>query len=255
MQTNEEREQFIEAFWQRRDPTPDTVENEFEEEHYPRRIAYANERFASGIPSWRTDRGRTYIIRGPPDEGEAHPTGGHDRSSRPSNEGGGSTITYPFEDWRYRHMDGIGDNIIIEFVDPEGAGEYHMTMDPGEKDALAKIPGAGLSDLEMAGLSNKTERFTRADGSTAPRNLCEFGRYGSNEELSSSQRQFNRLEQFAKVQAAPPVKFKDLEEVVSSRILRNQITFDYRYDFMRVTGDTILVPHHRADSKQADDVS
>src|SRR5271169_4112282 len=49
LQTNEEREQFIEAFWQRRDPTPDTVENEFKEEHY-RRIAYANERFSSGIP-------------------------------------------------------------------------------------------------------------------------------------------------------------------------------------------------------------
>ena len=82
LQTNEEREQFIEAFWQRRDPTPDTVENEFKEEHY-RRIAYANERFASGIPGWRTDRGRIYIIWGPPDEIEAHPTGGmYDRPMR-----------------------------------------------------------------------------------------------------------------------------------------------------------------------------
>ena len=57
-----------------------------------------------------------------------------------------------------------------------------------------------------------------------------------------SQDEFTRLEQFAKVQAPPPVKFKDLEEVVSSRILRNQISFDYRFDFMRITGDTILVP-------------
>ncbi len=135
LQTNEEREQFIEAFWQRRDPTPDTVENEFKEEHY-RRIAYANERFASGIPGWRTDRGRIYIIWGPPDELEAHPTGG--LYDRPMTEGGGSTTTYAYEDWRYRHMDGVGDNIIIEFVDPSETGEYHMTMDPGEKDALAK---------------------------------------------------------------------------------------------------------------------
>ena len=57
-----------------------------------------------------------------------------------------------------------------------------------------------------------------------------------------SHNEFTRLEQFAKVQAPPPVKFKDLEEVVSSRILRNQITFDYQYDFLRITGDTILVP-------------
>jgi len=237
LQTNEEREQFIESFWQRRDPTPDTVENEFKEEHY-RRIAYANERFASGIAGWRTDRGRTYIIWGPPDEIEAHPTGG--LYNRPDNEGGGSTSTYPYEDWRYRHMDGIGENIIIEFVDPTSSGEYHMTMDPGEKDALAKIPGAGLSMLEAMGMSSKADRFNRTDGSTAPRNLMNNGNDSSSG--LSQDNEFNRLEQFAKVQAAPPVKFKDLEEVVSSRILRNQITFDYHYDFLRITGDTILVP-------------
>jgi len=237
LQTNEEREQFIESFWQRRNPDPDSVENSFKEEHY-RRIAYANERFASGIPGWRTDRGRIYIIWGPPDEIDAHPTGG--QYNRPSEEGGGSTSTYAFEDWRYRHMDGIGDNIIIEFVDPTGSSEYHMTMDPGEKDALAKVPGAGLSELEAMGLSDKTQRFNRSDGSTAPRSLLNSG----NDATAglSSQNEFTRLEQFAKVQAPPPVKFKDLEEVVSSRILRNQLAFNYRYDFMRITGDTILVP-------------
>jgi GWxTD domain-containing protein len=236
LQTNEEREQFIEAFWQRRDPTPDTVENEFEEEHY-RRIAYANEKFASGIPGWKTDRGRIYIIWGKPDEIEAHPTGGY--YDRPADEGGGSTETYPYEVWRYNHMDGIGDNVTIEFVDPTSTGEYHMTMDPGEKDALAKIPGAGLSTLEQIGLSSKAQRFLRTDGSTAPRNLLNMN--DSSAGLSKDD-EFARLEQYAKVQAPPPVKFKDLEEVVSSRILRNQISFDYHFDFMRITGDTILVP-------------
>jgi GWxTD domain-containing protein len=234
--TNEEREQFIESFWQRRDPTPDTVENEFKEEHY-RRIAYANERFASGVPGWRTDRGRIYIIWGAPDEIESHPTGG--MYNRPSEEGGGQTSTYPFEQWRYRYLEGIGNNIIIEFVDPSGSGEYHMTMDPGEKDALAKVPGAGLSDLEAMGMSSKTDRFNRTDGSTAPRSLINMGDSSGG---LASQNEFTRLEQFAKVQTPPPVKFKDLEEVVSSRILRNQIAFDYRFDYMRITGDSILVP-------------
>jgi len=232
LQTNEEREQFIEAFWQRRDPTPDTVENEFKEEHY-RRIAYANERFASGIPGWRTDRGRIYIMWGPPDEIETHSAGS--TYNRPMNEGGGQTSVYAFDDWRYRYMEGIGSNIIIEFVDPTGTGEYHITMDPGEKDALAKIPGAGASMVEQMGLSSRAARFTRTDGSTAP--LPVGGTSGL-----ESDNEFTRLEQFVKVQAPPPVKFKDLQEIVSSRILRNQISFDYRTDYLRITGDTILVP-------------
>jgi GWxTD domain-containing protein len=232
LQTNEEREQFIEAFWQRRDPTPDTVENEFKEEHY-RRIAYANERFSSGIPGWRTDRGRIYIMWGKPDEIDSHSAGS--TYNRPMTEGGGQTTVYGFDDWTYHYMEGIGQNITIEFVDPTGTGEYHITMDPGEKDAMSHVPGGGPSMLESMGLSSQAARFTRSDGSTAP-----LGPAGSN--AMDSQNEFTRLEQFAKVQAPPPVKFKDLEEVVSSRILRNQISFDYRFDFMRITGDTILVP-------------
>ncbi len=237
LQTNEEREQFIEAFWQRRDPTPDTVENEFKEEHY-RRIAYANERFSSGIPGWRTDRGRIYIMWGPPDSIESHSNGS--TYDRPMSEGGGQTKVYGFDDWTYHYMEGIGENITIEFVDPTGTGEYHITMDPGEKDAMAHIPGGGPSMLEQMGLSTQAQRFTRSDGSTAPLGIGQInGGAGGGQE---SQDEFTRLEQFSKVQAPPPVKFKDLEEVVSSRILRNQISFDYRFDFMRITGDTILVP-------------
>jgi len=235
LQTNEEREQFIEAFWQRRDPTPDTVENEFKEEHY-RRIAYANERFSSGIPGWRTDRGRIYIMWGPPDQIESHSAGS--TYDRPMSEGGGQTTVYGFDDWTYHYMEGIGQNITIEFVDPTGTGEYHITMDPGEKDAMSHVPGGGPSMLEQMGMSTQAARFTRSDGSTAPLGMAQINGGGGLE----SQNEFTRLEQFAKVQAPPPVKFKDLEEVVSSRILRNQISFDYRFDFMRITGDTILVP-------------
>jgi GWxTD domain-containing protein len=145
LQTDEEREQFIEQFWLRRDPTPDSAENEFKEEHY-RRIAYANERFASGIPGWKSDRGRIYITFGPADEIESHPSGGS--YERPYEEGGGTTSTYPFEIWRYRYIDGIGTDILIEFVDPTMTGEYRMTMDPSEKDALLYVPNAGLTLME-----------------------------------------------------------------------------------------------------------
>ena len=156
LSNDEERDQFIEQFWLRRDPTPDTVENEFKEEHY-RRIAYANEHFASGVPGWRTDRGRIYVMYGPPDEIDAHPSGGE--YNRPIEEGGGETTTYPFEDWRYRYIDGIGQEIQVEFVDQCGCNDYHMTLDRSEKDALKNIPGAGLTLWEEQGMANKADRF------------------------------------------------------------------------------------------------
>ncbi len=230
LSTNEEREQFIEQFWLRRDPSPDTVENEEKEEHY-RRIAYANERFASGIPGWRTDRGRIYIIHGPADEVESHPSGG--AYNRPYEEGGGSTSTFPFEKWRYRYIEGIGNDVILEFVDPSGSGEYRLTMDPSEKDALLHVPGAGLSDMEASGLASKVDRFTRSDGTHLP--TTQGGQ-------PMRMNQFERLEVFAKIQRPPAVKFRDLEQLVTARIVRNQIEFDYRFDFLRVTSENVLVP-------------
>jgi len=238
LQTNEEREQFIEQFWLRRNPTPDTPENEFKEEHY-RRIAYANEHFASGKPGWMTDRGRIYIIWGKPDEIEAHPSGG--LYTRSQDEGGGDTSTYPFEDWTYRHMDGIGDNVTLEFVDPTMTGEYHLTMDPGEKDALAHVANMGLSDIEAMGLSSKADRFSRTDGSTAPLSAADTATGDSSMDPSNEQ-EFARLTTFAKVFQPPPIKFQDLQDVVTHRIVRDEIKFSYRFDFMRVTSDTVLVP-------------
>jgi len=163
--TNEEREQFIEHFWQVRNPDPNQGENSFREEHY-RRIAFANEHFSSGVPGWKTDRGHIYILWGPPDEIEAHPTGG--TYDRPMWQGGGSTTTYAWELWRYRHLDEIGDNVELEFVDPSGSGEYHLTRDPGEKDALAHVPGAGPSLSEIMSGRGKADRFSNSDGTTLP---------------------------------------------------------------------------------------
>ncbi|MGA8306528.1 MAG: GWxTD domain-containing protein, partial [Candidatus Acidiferrales bacterium] len=226
LQTNEEREQFIEQFWQRRNPDPDSAENTFKEEHY-RRIAYANEHYASGIPGWKSDRGRIYIMWGPPDEVDSHPSGGS--YDRPATEGGGSTSTYPFEDWRYRYLEGIGEDVNIEFVDPTMTGEFHLTMDPSEKDALTYVPGAGLTQMESMGLSSKADRFSNTDGthSAAPLGMTP-----------ENQTEFSRLELNAKIQQAPPVKFKDLEAVVTSRVVKDQVKFDYRFDFLRITSDT-----------------
>src|SRR5450631_2175783 len=230
LSNDEERDQFIEAFWQRRDPTPDTEENEFKEEHY-RRIAYANEHYAAGIPGWKADRGRIYIVFGPADEIESHPSGGS--YERPMEEGGGETSTFPFETWRYRYLEGIGQEVIIEFVDSCMCGDYHMTMDRSEKDALKYTPNAGLTLYEQMGMSSKASRFTGGG-------VEQLGQSPFNKDLQT--KQFDRLEQFAKLQAAPAVKFKDLLEVVSHKISVNLMPFDVRADFVKVTSDTVLVP-------------
>jgi GWxTD domain-containing protein len=226
--SDEERESFIESFWLRRDPTPDTEENEFKEEHY-RRIAYANDHYASGIPGWKTDRGRIYITYGPPDEIESHPSGG--TYERPMEEGGGETSTYPFEQWRYRYLEGIGTNIIIEFVDPTMSGEYHLTMDPSEKDALLYVPGAGLTLMEQMGLSTKTQRFQNTDGTHLGQ---AFG--GTPESMN----EFTRLEQYANLQKPPKVKFKDLEAAVTSKVTFNILPMKVRSDFFPLTEASIL---------------
>ena len=230
LSNDEERDNFIEAFWQRRDPTPDTEENEYKEEHY-RRIAYANEHFAAGIPGWKSDRGRIYIMYGPADEIDSHPSGG--TYERPMEEGGGETSTFPFEQWRYRYLEGIGQEIIIEFVDTCMCGDYHMTIDRSEKDALKYTPNAGLTLYEQMGMANKTSRFTGSG-------LEQLGAGPMSNQLQT--KEFDRLETYAKLQAPPPVKYKDLEEIVNTKLITNLMPFDVRTDFVKVTGDTVLVP-------------
>jgi GWxTD domain-containing protein len=223
LQTDEERETFIENFWLRRDPSPDTIENEFKEEHY-RRIAYANEHYASGIPGWKTDRGRIYITYGPADEIEDHSSGGS--YERPPEEGGGETSTFPFQKWRYRYIEGVGTNVIIEFVDPTMSGEFHMTMDPSEKDALLYVPNAGLTILEQMGITDKTARFNNSDGTHMAQPL------GGQPE---SMNEFTRLEQFVNLQKPPKTKFTDLEAQVDSRITFNILPMKVRVDFFPIT--------------------
>ena len=231
LSNDEERDAFIENFWLRRNPNPDSPENEFREEHY-RRIAYANEHFAAGKPGWKTDRGHIYISFGAPDSIDSHPSGGS--YQRPIDEGGGETSTFPFETWHYRYLEGIGENGDLEFVDSCQCGDYHFTIDRSEKDALLHVPGAGQTQWEEMGQAKKADRFKGGleNLGTGP--------------MSSSQqsKQFDRIELAAKLFAPPPVKFKDLENFISEhKLLSGPIfPFDVRTDFVKVTENTVLVP-------------
>ena len=232
LKTDEEREQFIEQFWLRRDPSPDTIENEYKEDHYAR-IAYANERFQSGKPGWKTDRGRIYIMYGKADEVETHAGGG--QYQRPIEEGGGSTSTFPFETWRYRYIEGIGNEVILEFVDPTMSGEYRLTTDPSEKDALLHVPGAGLTDYEIQNGLDKSARITGiGDGAFLGNALGNTSTRSNN--------QFDRLALSANIFRPPEIKFKDLETIVTTKLSFNLLPFSFRTDFVRVTEESVLTP-------------
>ena len=231
LSNDEERDAFIENFWLRRNPNPDSPENEFREEHY-RRIAYSNEHFAAGKPGWRTDRGHIYISFGKPDSIDSHPSGG--AYQRPIEEGGGETSTFPFETWHYRYLEGIGDNIDLEFVDSCQCGDYHYTIDRSEKDALKMVPGAGLTQSEEMGQTKKADRFK--GGMEA---------LGAGPMTSQNQsKQFDRIDMAAKLFAPPPIKFTDLDAYISEhKILSGpNFPFDVRTDFVKVTDSTVLVP-------------
>jgi GWxTD domain-containing protein len=224
--TDDERERFIEEFWRRRDPDPDTDENEFKEEYYER-IAYANEHFASGIPGWKSDRGRIWIMYGKPDERETHPMGGN--YERPSYEGGGSTSTYPFETWFYRYIAGVGSGVEIEFVDPTGSGEYRIARNSNEKDALLNVPGAGLTLSEQLGLSEKGDR------------IAGIGGVGNNNYQREQDSPFSRLQLLADLNRPPQIKFNDLASAVNTGVIEeNPLNFDLRVDFFRQSDERVI---------------
>ncbi len=233
LSNDEERDAFIEQFWRRRNPNPDSPDNEAREEHY-RRIAYANEHYAAGKPGWKTDRGRIYIEWGAPDSIDSHPSGG--LYDRPFNEGGGTTTTFPFEVWHYRYLPGIGENINIEFVDSCQCGDYHFTLDRTEKDALKYVPGAGLTEWEQMNHKDKTDRFQGGNG-VEDIGGGPMGDYNQGKE-------FDRIEQAANLFAPPPVKFKDLDAFISEhKILTGPVLpFDVRTDFVKVTDNMDIVP-------------
>jgi GWxTD domain-containing protein len=233
LRTDEERENFIEQFWLRRNPTQRLGDNPFREEHY-RRIAYANQHFASGIPGWKTDRGRIYIMYGQPDQIESHPTGG--TYYREVYEGGGSTTTFPFEKWWYRHIDGFDGDVEIEFVDPSFSNEYRIAMNPDEKDALLNVPGAGLTEMERLGFTDKTDRISfNPEGWFEPGNPATAG-------MRAKDSPFNRMEQYFNLQKPPQIKFEDLKVAVSTRVSYEPLQYNIRLDYVRLSSDKVLVP-------------
>lgn len=227
--TPEEKTKFIEQFWKRRDPDLRTEENEFKAEHY-RRIAYANERFKSGKPGWKTDRGKIYIIHGPPDQIEKSPAGG--TYERTMAEGGGFTSTFPFEKWWYRYIPGMGSDIEIEFVDPSGSNEYRISLDPAEKDALLYAAGTSPTLAEQMGLASHADRpFFTGDSESYP---------VMNHRIQDVP--FRRYERLMDIHRPEPIRYDDLKKLVEVHVTFDSLPFAFRIDFLRLNDQAVLVP-------------
>ena len=227
--TNEEKERFIEQFWFRRDPDPNTAFNEFQEEHY-RRIAYSNEWFYAGTPGWLTDRGRIYIIHGEPDQIESHEAG-ESYYDRDPQEGGGSTSTFPFIRWWYRHIDGIGDNVELEFVDKRYSGSYMLVDNPWEKDQLMHT-NFGATWAEEAGVATRADRYRYSP------------HRGDNPYMNyrAQDNPFEKYRRFHLVQAAQPVKYKDFEKLVDVNVSFEVLPVNLRMDYLQLDENRVLVP-------------
>ena len=226
---DEERDAFIEQFWRRRDSGPSTAVNETKTEHY-RRIAYANERFDSGYPGWRSDRGMIYIKFGPPTGIEKYPQGGF--YARKFHEGQGFTSVYPFEIWFYNHLPGVGDGVEIEFVDASKTNEYKIATHPDEKDALIHVPGAGMTLGEQLGAVSRLDRLRFRHGTVDHR--FEY--------RTARDFPLQRLEQLYKLQKAPATHFADFQKKVETRIGYELIPFEVRIDQFRISDTLTLVP-------------
>jgi GWxTD domain-containing protein len=219
LDSDQQRDIFIEQFWYQRNPDPTSQDNTFRDEHY-RRIVFANEKFATEIPGWETDRGRVYIRYGPPDSVVSHPA--VELTWKPPEDGESGNDRYSWEAWHYNRIEGLATNIDFAFVDPSGSGEYQLRLGPKQKDLPIFDPPATFQDDQR--------RPTLADG---------------------------RLHVFIGTGPVPLIHYKDLEAVAVSGIIRHQILFAYRIRFARATNASTMttisldLPAHPAEDEQA----
>jgi GWxTD domain-containing protein len=201
--TSAERDQFIKQFWLRRASDPDSLDDDFQGEHY-RRIILANEKFGIDIPGWQTDRGRIYILYGPPDEMESHLS---TNLSWTPPEGVLASTKCSWENWHYSYLQGIQENIDLQFVDVTGSGDYRLRMPPEYRDALIFEPNPRVTLLRGMGMSREV---------------------------------LDRLELSADSANAPLARNTDLQAALVSHLVQDDVYFTHRIEFAKATHASTL---------------
>jgi GWxTD domain-containing protein len=132
VETDEERNQFIEQFWYRRASDPISLDYDFKAEHY-RRIVFANEKYGGHLAGWKTDRGRVYVPFGLPDSLDVYANRG--ATDTPPSKGS-QTDLHPAEKWHYKYVQGLGENVQFEFEYKASYKDYFLSVN--ETDLLAR---------------------------------------------------------------------------------------------------------------------
>lgn len=212
LETSDERDQFIEQFWLRRSSNPESLDNDFKDEHY-RRVLFANEKFSANIAGWNTDRGHTYILFGPPDTIESHASG--EPTGRPPEEGP-ETDQFPWERWHYRYLEGFGADVDLDFVDPAGSGNYRLALDAEEKGVLFPPPWGLVFDHPGLGEAKRLNSGRPVGSSTTS---------GEGQQITI----------YTGPVRFPQIKFKDLEAIVTAGIIRDQVYFSPEVQYLKAT--------------------
>ena len=212
------RDRFIKDFWERRDPTPWTPANEFKEEYY-RRIQYADEIFGRGtpVPGWKTDRGRIYILLGPPDNRSRHP---------------GSRFFYPLEIWQYNSAPSaqVKYQFRLIFFKRWGVGDYYLYSPT-------------LDGLRSLLIQSQSSRFLYSDQLSRelllrklPATEHEIVEAATNPALGLTQAGSEAL--LAQIQKPPPIDEDALDELlyrynVNTEIFYNLLPFSWSSSFYK----------------------
>ena len=212
LQTDEEREHFVEQFWYRRSVDPDSPDDDFKVEHY-RRIAFANENYADsfaeggGIAGWKMDRGRIYVLFGTPDSVEVSSS----RRVSAAVAGQRSEGLCRSEKWHYQHLQGIGET-----------------------------PGM---DLDFAACRGNAYRLVIPEGNEPPF-VDAITRNVLRNSPRSDAKNSSNIQIYVGAVPSPKVTFKDLEAMVVSRFVRDEVKFSHTIDFAKATQVTTLVRIH-----------
>ncbi len=225
LSNRDDKVMFIEHFWQRRDPTPETRENEYRAE-YIQRWLYVKQHFTAGKPGWRTDRGRIYLMLGAPSSVERNPFG-RNRTERPS------------EVWYYNSINNrnLPASVDISFVDFMGYGDYEIVTDLDQTARFNSSFGIAMNNLDAYALRRMGDVRPVEDVVST---MWDEARITHPELLSRDLFELQR--ELSEIAETPKLNVRPLREVVRTEIARGDLSFALSAGIFKAAAGNGFVP-------------
>ena len=222
---NKAKVAFIEMFWARRDPTPETPENEYRDD-YLQRWGYVLENFSAGKPGWRTDRGRIYLMLGPPSSIQRNPMG-RDATERPS------------EVWTYNSINNskLPASVDVSFVDFMGYGDYEIVTDLDRTARFNSAFGISMNNLDAYGLRRIGDLRDYEDVISP---MWEESRIMQPATLSSQL--FDLQQELALIAETPKLSVRSLQAEIRTEIATGDLSFNADAQAFKAEGGSAFLP-------------